>query len=133
MLPASNAKFPAFRRKYPASTDTPEKSSCCIDRLVSHSYPRLPQPLSIFGSNVVALVLFFPKFTFDNGPHSPLAAVTLKSQLGTKSPLRSVKVRVAVRTDSAIGLFDCASWIDWPCGYLPTVTLRAVLPSPNRL
>jgi hypothetical protein len=45
-----------------------------------------------------------PNFAFDNAPHSLFTPTLVRSQLGWKSPLKSVKVRDALLTAATFGL-----------------------------
>src|SRR4051812_22783869 len=140
-------KFCSHRLKYPTSTDTPGSSFCCTDAPNCQSLGRTPQPSSSAGSKLL-LKTGLPKFELLNWPHTSPPAVDRfcafgfsRSQSGTKLPLLSVHERVtaggapsaglpAIRTAGLVRKY--VFWLVAASRYLPTFTLIAVLPLPNR-
>src|SRR5947209_4392817 len=97
------------RRTKPTSTDTRGSTSCCTETPNAQSDGRVPQPLRIAGS-IVLLNTFFPKFAFENAPHtSPpddrrsCATGLSRSQSGVKLPLLSVQFLATFETMRDVG------------------------------
>src|SRR5579872_2470777 len=108
-------------------------SWCCTLAANSQFEPRLLQPVRRFGSHGVPVV-GRPKFELESAPQmSPpvtvCAAGFVRSQSGTKLPLRSVHARVAVCVTPPVAGPDPAASAST---YLLMLTFTAVLPLPNK-
>src|ERR687891_1463987 len=128
-----------MRRKYPTSTETRGRSSCCTAAENSQLYPRLPNPRYVSGSTVV-LGTRCPNREFDSAPHSPFAEALVRSQSGMKFPdrgspggyKRSFHARVAESASTWVGLPAMNRLPLMLVRYLFALALMAVLPLPNR-
>src|SRR5437870_13176443 len=96
---------------------------------VCQLYPRFPHPVIQLGSGLVVAVNF-PKLTFAIAPHSPLAAVLLKSHCGMKSRFASIHERVVLLTDAFTGSNKFATPVTAAFTYRLMPALIAVFPSP---
>jgi hypothetical protein len=106
--------------------------SCCTETPISQLYVRFPHPLMRSGSTDLVKTSF-PKLWLSIAPHSPLAPVARRSQLGTKSPLASFQVRVVLSGVRMSGFKSRSLLLAVSAvTYLPTFTLTAVLPLPKR-
>src|SRR5262245_39191933 len=80
---------------------------------------------------MVSLKTFRPKLRLENAPHSPLASGFTRSQSGVKLRFASFHARVTEPVMRMSGLRRSPSRpISFAVGYLPSVNLTAVLPSP---